>query len=80
TVQANPGEKSVELKIADEGGGIPPEALPRIFEPFFTTKPFGSGLGLSMARDVMARSGGEIGASNRPEGGAEFVLTFAQHS
>jgi signal transduction histidine kinase len=66
----------VELSVADEGAGIAQENLDRIFSPFFTTKPTGSGLGLSMAQDVMTRLGGEISARNRPEGGAEFTLRF----
>jgi signal transduction histidine kinase len=66
----------VELSIADEGAGIAQENLDQIFSPFFTTKPTGSGLGLSMAKDVMTRIGGSISARNRPQGGAEFTLTF----
>jgi signal transduction histidine kinase len=67
---------SIEVTVVDEGTGIPPEILERIFEPFFTTKDLGTGLGLSMARDVMTRMGGTIRAENRPPGGAAFVLNF----
>jgi len=70
----------VELSVADEGAGIAEENLDRIFSPFFTTKPTGSGLGLSMAKDVMTRIGGEISAQNRPQGGAEFTLRFPRTS
>jgi signal transduction histidine kinase len=66
----------VELSVADEGAGISEVNLDRIFSPFFTTKATGSGLGLSMAKDVMTRIGGEISARNRPQGGAEFTLSF----
>jgi signal transduction histidine kinase len=69
-------DEAVELVISDQGPGIPPETLDKIFDPFFTTKPNGSGLGLSMARDVMRRIGGEITAHNRSGGGAEFILRF----
>ena len=46
--QARPGA-FVCLSVSDNGGGIPPEILPRIFEPFFTTKPVGKGTGLGLA-------------------------------
>jgi signal transduction histidine kinase len=75
TVTANVTDR-VELSVADEGSGIAQENLDRIFSPFFTTKATGSGLGLSMAKDVMTRIGGGISVQNRPQGGAEFTLTF----
>ncbi len=68
----------IELSVADEGAGIAEENIDRVFSPFFTTKPTGSGLGLSMAKDVMTRIGGEISVRNRPEGGAEFKLRFVR--
>jgi signal transduction histidine kinase len=69
--------KTVDASISDKGPRIPPDALDNIFTPFFTTKPTGSGLGLSMAKDVMRRIGGDISARNRAKGGgAEFVLRF----
>jgi CheY-like chemotaxis protein len=67
----------VVLKVLDEGVGIPLEDLSKIFDPFFTTKgKRGTGLGLSMARGVLARLGGDIVAENRPERGACFTLSF----
>jgi signal transduction histidine kinase len=62
--------------VADEGTGIPEDVLDKVFEPFFTTKELGTGLGLSMARDVMTRIGGEIRAANRSPRGAAFILNF----
>ncbi|HEY6394013.1 MAG TPA: ATP-binding protein, partial [Candidatus Binataceae bacterium] len=68
---------AVVVRVVDSGIGIPAENLNRVFEPFFTTKGGrGTGLGLSMAYGVMTRLGGSIAASNRPEGGAVFTLTF----
>ena len=70
-------DKRVVLKVLDDGNGIPAKDLTKIFDPFFTTKgKRGTGLGLSMARGVLARLGGEITAENRPEGGACFTLSF----
>jgi CheY-like chemotaxis protein len=69
--------KRVVLKVLDEGKGIPGGDLTKIFDPFFTTKgKRGTGLGLSMARGVLERLGGDITAENRPEGGACFTLSF----
>jgi signal transduction histidine kinase len=58
----------VEVCIADDGPGIPPDVLPWIFDPFFTTKPpgQGTGLGLDIARRLLRRYQGEISASSRP--------------
>lgn len=53
-------EGSVSLKISDNGPGIPPEILSEIFVPFFTTKEEGSGIGLSIARQIMRAHGGSI--------------------
>jgi signal transduction histidine kinase len=52
----------VEVRVSDEGTGIPPEARERLFEPRFTTKPpgRGTGLGLHLARRLMARQGGDV--------------------
>ena len=68
----------VTLRIADNGPGLPAAHLDRLFEPFFTTKPVGqgTGLGLSISYGIVERHGGRLTANNRPEGGAEFVLTL----
>jgi len=68
----------VRLEVEDNGPGIPEAALPRLFEPFFTTKPpgKGTGLGLALCREYLARSGGTLLAENRPEGGARFTLNL----
>lgn len=68
---------AAEIRVEDEGQGIPEEDLGRVFDPFFTTKgEKGTGLGLSIAYGAMARLGGSITASNRPAGGAIFTLRF----
>jgi signal transduction histidine kinase len=64
------------LEIEDTGGGIPPELVARIFDPWVTTKPSGkgSGLGLSIARQVVISHGGTIRAENRAGKGAVFTI------
>jgi signal transduction histidine kinase len=64
------------LIVADTGPGISPEMKPRLFTPFASTKPTGTGLGLSVCRRIVEEHGGCINASNRPEGGACFVITI----
>jgi two-component system C4-dicarboxylate transport sensor histidine kinase DctB len=64
------------LEVADTGSGISEDVLTQIFDPWVTTKPAGkgSGLGLSIVRQVVASHGGTIRAANRPDGGAAFTL------
>jgi PAS domain S-box-containing protein len=69
-------EDSIVIGVADDGVGIKPDLIAKIFDPLFTTKNTGTGLGLSMARDVMTRMGGSIRADNRSQGGAIFNLCF----
>jgi len=68
--------RGIEIQIADNGPGIPPEALPRIFEPFYTTKEVGqgTGLGLAIAYGIVQEHDGRLVASNRREGGALFTI------
>jgi signal transduction histidine kinase len=67
-------DATAEVSIADSGPGIPPERVDQIFEPFFSTKDAGMGMGLSIARTIIASHRGRIWATNRLEGGA--VLRF----
>jgi signal transduction histidine kinase len=70
--------------IEDEGPGIPPELLGQVFEPFFRVDPGrrqnipGAGLGLTIAREIVQRSGGDIKISNRTGGGLKQVVELAQ--
>ena len=63
----------VRIAVADNGPGLA-EALPRLFEPFFTTKVTGLGLGLTISEGIVREQGGVLRASDRAEGGAEFVI------
>jgi signal transduction histidine kinase len=66
----------VEIQIADDGPGIPPELRPRIFDWFFTTKPpgEGTGLGLAVSREILLTHGGNLRVDETPGGGATFTL------
>jgi len=73
------GEQAT-IEVRDTGCGIPPETLARIFEPFYTTKTAddrgqgGTGLGLSLCRDIMHAHGGGIRAESKPGEGTRFLL------
>ncbi|MBQ8675083.1 MAG: ATP-binding protein [Bacteroidaceae bacterium] len=62
------------ISVADNGRGIPPDVGGRIFLPFFTTKPQGSGIGLSLCRQVMIEHGGTIGVESKEGEGTVFTL------
>lgn len=64
------------LEVQDNGPGIPEDVLERIFVPFFTTKSGGSGIGLSLSRQVMQRHKGEISVFSESSQGTTFTLAF----
>ncbi|HZI54910.1 MAG TPA: ATP-binding protein, partial [Chitinophagaceae bacterium] len=70
---------SVEIKIRDNGNGIPKKDLDKIFQPFFTTKPTGqgTGLGLSLSYDIIKKGhGGEINVKTTEGEGSEFIISL----
>ncbi len=64
------------IQVIDNGPGILPDVLERIFIPFFTTKPKGSGIGLSLSRQILRLHGGTINAYSEPNKETKFTLTF----
>jgi signal transduction histidine kinase len=67
---------SAQVKVADDGPGIPPQHLPNIFRPFYTTKGNGTGLGLSLARRIVEEHGGHIDVSSPLGGGTIFTVSL----
>ncbi len=62
--------------VSDNGPGIPANVLPKLFRPFFTTKAKGTGLGLAVVQKIIVQHGGQVEVRNRPQGGAEFIVTL----
>lgn len=58
------GERSVEVRVADRGSGLPDEVLPRVFDTFFTTRRGGTGLGLNIVKHIIEMHGGSISLFN----------------
>jgi two-component system NtrC family sensor kinase len=74
---------TVEIRIRDNGTGIPPEVKDRMFNPFFTTKPAGegTGLGLSMSHDIIVKQhGGSIEVRTEPGQFTEFTIILPRTS
>ncbi|NVJ85452.1 MAG: hypothetical protein HWE15_04060 [Algoriphagus sp.] len=69
-------KKGIEIKITDNGTGIPSDIIGKIFQPFFTTKPtgFGTGLGLSLSYDTIKSYQGELTAESKT--GSDSYTTF----
>jgi signal transduction histidine kinase len=66
----------VKISVKDNGPGIPQKVLDKIFQPFFTTKPTGqgTGLGLSLAYDIVKAHGGELKVATKEGEGTEFTI------
>ncbi|MCY7310049.1 MAG: HAMP domain-containing histidine kinase, partial [Chitinophagaceae bacterium] len=74
-----PDSYRVEIRVTDNGNGIPQKVLDKIFQPFFTTKPTGqgTGLGLSLSYDIVTKGhGGELKVETREGEGSEFVIVL----
>jgi len=76
TVSTKKSEDKIEIKVKDNGTGIPDAVKEKIFQPFFTTKPTGqgTGLGLSLSYDIIKAHGGEIKVNSKAGEGTEFII------
>lgn len=75
-ITKNLGDR-IEIRIRDNGPGIPPNIMDKIFQPFFTTKPAGqgTGLGLSLAYDIVTKGhNGTLKVSSEEGQGSEFII------
>jgi signal transduction histidine kinase len=80
TVTTKKENGKVEIKVRDNGDGIPQKVLDKIFQPFFTTKPTGqgTGLGLSLAYDIITKGhGGELKVETKEGEGSEFIIQLS---
>ncbi len=83
TVEAIKG--SARIKVRDNGPGIAPGELARVFEPFYRVESSrsresgGTGLGLTIARNIAEQHGGSIALINHPEGGLEVTLVLPEY-
>jgi signal transduction histidine kinase len=75
-VNGKPDSHRVEIKVADNGNGVPQKVLDKIFQPFFTTKPTGqgTGLGLSLSYDIVKAHGGAIKVETNEGEGTTFIV------
>ena len=80
TVSTMKGKDKVEIKVKDNGIGIPQKILDKIFQPFFTTKPTGqgTGLGLSLSYDIIKAHGGELKVESQEGEGSEFFVFLSK--
>ena len=74
-VSATVKEGFAEIRIKDNGPGIPPEALEKIFIPFYSTKPNGTGLGLALVHRIVSNHGGKVTVVSGQEG-TTFILSL----
>jgi two-component system, NtrC family, sensor kinase len=76
TVSSRKVNDKIEIRVTDNGGGIPEKLRDKIFQPFFTTKPTGqgTGLGLSLAYDIVKAHGGVLKVATKEKEGAEFII------
>jgi two-component system NtrC family sensor kinase len=72
------GQRGADIRVKDNGNGIPQKVLDKIFQPFFTTKPTGqgTGLGLSLSYDIIKAHGGQINVDTKEGEGSEFIITL----
>jgi PAS domain S-box-containing protein len=83
SVSTRSRDGNVEIRVRDNGSGIPEDIREKIFEPFFTTKPAGegTGLGLSMCYDIIVHEhGGQMEIDSKPGEFTEFSIVLPRHA
>ena len=77
SIQTKKLNDKIEIKVSDNGNGIPQNIIDKIFQPFFTTKPTGqgTGLGLSLAYDIITKEhNGTLTVKSKEGEGSEFII------
>ncbi len=80
TLNAYEENNRIVVEVSDNGKGIPEKELEEIFVPFFSTKKEGSGIGLSLSKQIMSLHGGTIKVKSQPGVGTSFFLNFKRKS
>ncbi len=76
TVRVQPTGSTLSVEVNDTGSGMSSEVKEKLFEPFFTTKQGGTGLGLSLSRQIVEAHGGQISVESEASRGTSFRLSF----
>jgi len=76
TIEYSTAQESQTISVIDNGKGIPTDIQENIFTPFFSTKKNGSGIGLSLSRQIMRLHDGTLSVTSQPNTGSTFTLTF----
>lgn len=71
-ISVDGSEEGISIAVSDQGAGVPADLRDQIFDPFFTTREGGTGLGLSVAHQIVAQHGGTIVAESNPDCGMTF--------
>ena len=74
TLNAYQADSTVMIEVEDNGDGIEPEAMENIFIPFYTTKKTGSGIGLSLSRQILQQHNGQLNVASEVGKGSRFTL------
>lgn len=69
-------DSNIQIRISDQGGGIPEDKIGQVFEPFFSTKAHGLGLGLSICRTIVSLHRGRMWSMNNSRGGVTFYISL----
>lgn len=77
-IEAEASDTALQVRIRDDGPGVPTDIMPKMFEPFTTTKNEGTGLGLAIVKQILDEHGAAVSVRNAP--GAEFTISFPRGS
>jgi signal transduction histidine kinase len=76
TLSAEVAGGQVNIRVTDQGCGVPPADVDKLFDPFFTTKEHGTGLGLPVAHQIVRQMGGTLAAAHNPDRGMTFSVAL----